>query len=118
MNTKEITKLVKNYHELKHDTERSLRKYVVDKTIDLDDRWKVFLESKFGDDHWTLKMPHITYKDLINELLMITGDTIGVGDLLGGAIESDVIQQHDKYKIEEYKEFCLENFINTFTFTW
>lgn len=118
MEIKEIRKLIKEFHTLKHETDKTIRKFVVDKSINIDDRWELFLESKLGDEHWACEMPNISQRDLMEDLFLIRNETIYIDELLELSIQNEVIQKHETDKINQYKEFCLENFINVLSFNW
>lgn len=110
-----ITRL-KKFQREKKSIEADLRHLVVDKDIPLNERWEIFLKSEMGDVIGDKNFPHITIADMYNKMGIYRFDVYDVDELLERAIDCDIIFKDETHIINEYKEFCLDNFIMTVEF--
>jgi hypothetical protein len=117
----EAVKLVKNQQK---ELEKTLKLYVINKEIPLQERWDVFVESELGKAHpWIQHFKSIkivedwmysdfnkyeTYqtKDLVERLQENIGNDMGPLD--------EVTQE----LVDAFKEEILEKFLKSFQFDW
>ena len=108
---------IKKFKELQDSLKGELRLWVVDKSIPLEERWKVFIDSKLGD-----------YKSFIERFNCVVGEeyidtletkysTEDVEQILEWAEDEDE-NSYTPEDIIEFKENVLKKFIYSFQFDW
>jgi hypothetical protein len=110
-----ITRLKKFKRERK-SIESDLRHLVIDKDISLDDRWEIFLDSEMGETIGERDFPHVSVADMYNRMNIYRFDVYDVDELLEHAINCSIIYKDEIHIINQFKEFCLDNFIMTVEF--
>ena len=110
-----ITRLKKFKRERK-SIEADLRHLVIDKDVSLDERWDIFIDAEMGDTVTDHNFPHITVADMYNKMGIFKFDFFDVDEILEIAISCEVIFENEQHIINEFKEYCLENFILSIEF--
>jgi hypothetical protein len=110
-----ITRLKKFKRERK-SIEADLRHLVIDKDIPLKERWEIFIEAEMGDTVTDHNFPYVTMADMYNTMGIYRLDFYDVDEILELAIDCEVIFKDEQRIIDEFKEYCLENFITSIEF--
>ena len=93
-----------------------LKKWVVDKSISLEERWNTFIESDLGDcedgEFDGIDWNQHTFYDDFN---MDRGAVSRVEDLLETALDDELFEEGGE---EAFKEYCLKNFCKEIRNEW
>jgi hypothetical protein len=102
---------IEKFLKLKKDLTSELKKWVKDKSIPLEERWDVFVDSELWENDC-----YIIHSDVLDldrcYSNMDRHETINVEWIL------EYFSDEPKEKLDKFKEEILENFIYSFTYDW
>jgi len=104
---------------LEIELKAELRTIIVDKSIPLEDRWNLFIESELGEhDGYYQEPPGINWnkKTLYDDFNCDKYNTLHVDIMLERALEGKMFETLEDEIA--FKEYFLENFIKSFQNDW
>ena len=119
-----------NYLKAKADFIVEFKKWCADKSVDVNERWDLFILSELGEDYNFIMSPlgHLSYFD---DLYYEKHETITAEELLErfkehkldykddpDGFSKEFKQEMAEFNEDEYKEFFLQKFIKSFKLDW
>lgn len=113
MTTAKLLNAIEKYKEIQTSLSEDVKLFVQDKQHDHADRWKVFVESGFGEHRGWIEHPDGDWDDRINED-RDRHSTVDVTNLRC-RYGSDKISEEEWRELEEW---AMENFIRSWEVDW
>ena len=115
----EIYKEVEKIQQLSQELELKIKEIVKDKQYSLQERWKLFCDTDFGEE----ESCYIEFEKFDNdfwfeEMYKSKYEIINLKKELSKAIKKPKSYNSTKEEIKQFQEFCLENFIESFKLDW